>query len=157
MPLPRLHQPALAPYYIGHKKFMLLFGGRNKKALTSDLVAVNLDDLTWFVIQVEGDPVIPRRSSSMVTVDNRVFIFGGSGCRGRGDSKILNTYCVAEYTNHDMKWRWVVRDEPFPEHIPSLGQGLNATSVYGGKKILLTPGRDGDDDVSRRLYLLKFD
>ena len=127
---------------------MLLFGGRNKRAFSSDLIAVNLDDLTWFSVQVEGGPVIPRRSSSMVTVENRVFIFGGSGSRDRSDANILNTYCVAEYTNHDMKWRWVVRDKPFPDHVPSLGQGLHAISVYGGKKILLTAGRDGDDDVS---------
>ena len=143
-PLPRLHQPAIASFYVGQKKFMLLFGGVNKKTLSSDLIAVNLDELTWFIVQVEGAPVTTRTSSRMVTVGNRVFIFGGVG----GDSKFLDTYCVAEYNNHDMKWRWTVRDKPYPAHVPSLGQNLEAVSVYGGKKILLTAGRDDDQDVS---------
>ena len=147
-PLPSLHQPSIASFYLGQKKFMLLFGGRIKKKLSSDLIAVNLEDLTWFIVQVDGDPVTPRMASSMVTVDNRVFIFGGVGSR----DETLDNFCVAEYTTHDMKWRWVVRDEQYPRHVPSLGMGLEAISVYGGKKILLLAGRDDDQDVSPNIH-----
>lgn len=152
-PLPCLHQPAIALFHIGLKRFMLLFGGRNKRTLSSELIAVNLDELTWFTIQIEGAPATPRRSSSMAAIGNRLFIFGGVGLNGGSENKVLNTYCVAEYTNHDMKWRWIVRDKPYPDHVPSLGWDLNATSVYGGKKILLTAGRNGDLDVSRNIAL----
>jgi hypothetical protein len=152
-PLPCLHQPAIALFHIGLKKFMLLFGGRNKRKLSSDLIAVNLDELTWFTIQVEGASPTPRRSSSMAAIGNRVFIFGGVGLSGGSENKILNTYCVAEYSNHDMKWRWIVRDEPYPDHVPPLGWDLTATSVYGGKKILLTAGRDDDLNVSLNIVL----
>jgi hypothetical protein len=147
-PLPCLHQPAIALFHVGLKKFLLLFGGRNKETLSRDLIAVNLDELTWFIVQVEGASVLPRQSSSMVVIDNRLFIFGGIGLSGRRDNEILNSYCVAEYSNHDTKWRWIVRDEQYPDHIPSLGQDSRAISVYGGKKILLTAGRDSDLDVS---------
>jgi len=141
-PLPRLHKPALASFHVGQKKFMLLFGGRIKKTLSSELIALDIHELTWFVVQMEGASVVSRMSPIMVTIDRRIFIFGGCG----EDGEILNTYCVAEYTQP--KWRWIVRDEPYPGHVPSLGLDLDAASVFGGKKILLTAGRDNDADVS---------
>lgn len=81
-------------------------------------------------------------SAAMVTVKDQIYIFGGTG--PKNSYKTLDTYCVAEYANHDRKWRWIVRDE----HIPSLGYNLGAVSVYGGRKILLVMGRDNNTDVS---------
>src|SRR5882762_10929409 len=75
-PLPRIHLPALAMFYVGQNKFMLLFGGRKQLGhkLTSDLIAVNLQELTWFIVSVEGASVIPRMSPSMITVGNCAYI-----------------------------------------------------------------------------------
>lgn len=129
---------------------MLLFGGRKKNALSANLIAVDLENLTWFIIPIdsEGGPATARMSASMVAVKDRIYIFGGMGLHARNSYKTSNTYCVAEYTNHDRKWRWIVRDEPYPEHIPSLGYDLGAVPVYDGKKILLMAGRKDDTDVS---------
>lgn len=124
---------------------MLLFGGQQKNRLCADLIAVDLESLTWFIIPVEGGSVAARMSASMVTVKDRVYIFGGTGSRC---CRTLDTYSVAEYTNLDRKWQWIVRDEPYPEHVPSLGYDLGVVPVYGGKKILLIAGRDNNTDVS---------
>lgn len=129
---------------------MLLFGGQKKDSLTADLIAIDLESLTWFIMPIdsEGGPAAARMSASMVTVKNRIYIFGGLKLHAINSYKTLDTYCIAEYTNHDRKWRWIVRDEPYPEHILSLGYDLGAVPVYGGKKILLMAGRDNDNDVS---------
>lgn len=127
---------------------MLVFGGRKNNSLKTDLIAVNLESLVWFYITVEGGPIVARMSASMVTVKDHIYIFGGLASQAKNAYITLNTFCVAEHTNQDQKWRWIVRDQAYPEHIPSLGYDLGVVPVYDGKKILLIAGRDDDTDVS---------
>ena len=80
----------------------------------------------------------------MATVDTRVYIFGGvvDVQYRRGVSHCAtNTYSIAQYNCDNGKWYWLVRDERCPEDIHlCYGEQLRATTVYGGRKILLTGG-----------------
>ncbi|KAJ6588116.1 hypothetical protein B0H19DRAFT_1226040 [Mycena capillaripes] len=114
-PLPALTEASTALISIGGGAFFLLFGGYDgdSENLTNDLIAVDLDLLTWWFVDVQGTPLRPRMGASMV---------------------------VTKYSP-ETRWTWRASDAPIPRGIPVLGYDIQATPVYGGLKILLTQGR----------------
>lgn len=120
---------------------------------------MDLDTNIWFVVPLQGGPVRPRMSATMVTIGQRLYIFGGLGWdeKARECQEVLDTFSVAECTGdaNDRQWRWLVQDRPYPDGVPSLGfQHLHAMPVYSGKKILLTAGRDDDTEVCTHFLTL---
>ncbi|KAJ6552219.1 hypothetical protein DFH09DRAFT_1038828 [Mycena vulgaris] len=148
--LPALTDPGIALVSLGGGTFVFLFGGHNLQNTTSDLIAIDLDEYTWWFVDVPGTPILPRMSASLVAIENQLFIFGG---RPNSDetSPAIRTYSIAVY-NPDTRWTWMVSDAPMPPDLPLLGFNIQATPVYGGQKILLTQGRVQDNkpiDLSR--------
>ncbi|KAJ7753889.1 hypothetical protein B0H14DRAFT_2979706 [Mycena olivaceomarginata] len=145
--LPALTEPAVAFISVGGGTYFFLFGGYDTENSTSELIAVDLDLLIWWFVDVQGTPLRPRLSASMVAVDNSLFIFGG---RENFDSPGIRTYSIAEYTPRT-RWTWRVSDAPLPPDLPLLGYGIQSTPVFNGQKILLTRGRTSDKpiDLSR--------
>ncbi|KAJ7023448.1 hypothetical protein C8F04DRAFT_1401706 [Mycena alexandri] len=152
--LPALSEAAVTLTSVGGGQYLIIFGGYNTTTLSamSDLIAVDLDLLTWWFVDIQGAPIRPRMSAAIVSVDNRLFIFGG---RDQFDDETppIRTYSIAEYFSQTQTpWTWRVTDVPFPPDLPLLGYGIQATPVYGGQKILLTRGRVESDkpiDLSR--------
>jgi hypothetical protein len=142
--LPALRKSATTFLRLNGRKFILIFGGRKNKTVSSDLYAVDVDDLAWWAVRVEGGPVAARMCASIVAIDTRIYIFGGLTF---AEEAVLS-FCVAEYTPDDRRWKWIVCDQPYPQHIPDLGYGGEAIPVYNGKKIMLTGGRTEDTSVS---------
>lgn len=130
---------------------MFVFGGHDPitNQVTSDLIAINVDDLSWWYVKIEGGPITGRIQSALVALDNRLYIFGGKKkFNTAGHSPSFASYSAAEYVA-DQGWRWILRDQLYPPGLPSLGAGGKAIPVFGNKKILLTSGRLGDYEVRR--------
>lgn len=142
--LPILSATACTFLHLNGGNFLFFFGGHNatKDRVTSDLIAVDVDALTWWYVKVQGGPINDRIDHSIVAIRNRIYVFGG---KKEFDDKapFYASYSIAEYSSDDGEWTWVVCDHPYPSHVPSQGYGGMAISVYDGKKILLSPGRLG--------------
>ena len=148
--LPALHLPATAFAALNGRNIFLIFGGRDIADKTSsDLIALDVDSLEWWVVHVDGGPVMPRRAADMT---DRLYIFGGDYEPNRDDNNLLESFSIAEYRHSTDRWTWVVLDEPYPGHVPSLGYQCSIAPVYGGKKILLLPGREDADEASSFSY-----
>ncbi|KAJ6588127.1 hypothetical protein B0H19DRAFT_977992 [Mycena capillaripes] len=149
--LPALTEASTAFISVGGGSFFLIFGGHDTQNPKNDLIAVDLDLLTWWFAEVQGTPLRPRMGASMVAINNRLFIFGGRDQFSDDYPPIIRTYSIAEYSPQT-RWTWRVSDAPLPPDLPLLGYNIRATPVYGGQKILLTQGRVHNDnpiDLSR--------
>ncbi|KAJ7826531.1 hypothetical protein B0H13DRAFT_2120839, partial [Mycena leptocephala] len=138
--LPALNEPASALMLIDSGTFMFLFGGYDprSKSVTADLIAINLDSLLWWYVDVRGSPVVPRMSASMVATRNRIFIFGGRS-KFEDDCPGISTYSIAVY-NSQVESTWAVSDRPLPSALPPLGYSIRAIRINEGAEILLTRG-----------------
>ena len=127
---------------------MFLFGGHDyvSDEVTANLIAIDVEELLWWYVKVQGGPVDSRIESSMLGIDRRIYIFGGKSLFDE-DAPAFASYSIAEYLPDNGEWRWVVRDHPYPSHLPALGSGGRAITVYNGKKILLIPGRSNTYSV----------
>ncbi|KAJ7658523.1 hypothetical protein B0H17DRAFT_856065, partial [Mycena rosella] len=156
--LPALTEPAIDLMSLGDGTFLFLFGGHDSNNPTGDLIAIDLDEYTWWFVDVASTnvdfskpptPIKPRLSASMVALDNQLFIFGGR--TQFEDDSVLETYSVAVYNSDNppkTRWTWTKKDQP----MPPLGFSIQAIAVYNGEKILLTQGRIKNDkpiDLSR--------
>lgn len=145
-PLPALMDPAAALLSLNGSQYIFLFGGADDSScLSSKLIAVDLDAMAWWFIDVQGVPAVPRMACSMVGVNNALYIFNGR--RDFEDTHVAS-YSVAQYNPENGLWSWIATDVPYPQHVPALGHGGRAISVYGGKKILLAAGRARNASVS---------
>ncbi|KAJ7243581.1 hypothetical protein B0H12DRAFT_1188503 [Mycena haematopus] len=148
--LPALMQPASTIISIDEGTYFLLFGGHNARNPTSELIAVDLDLLIWWVVDVQGKTPqgktpLARMSASMVAVDNRLFIFGGR--YDFADNAVIHTYSIAEYNPGTRRWTWEVSDTPIPTQIPSMGYLTESVSVLNGQKILLMQGKTSNNPI----------
>lgn len=140
---------------IHNTSFILIFGGYSlddDKAV-STLIAVDVDHLEWWYVKVEGGQVSPRINPVVVAVEQKLYIFSGHRSFSKKDCRPFKSYCVASYSAPG-GWRWEARDVPYPGLDPQVfGAGI---AVYGGKKILLTPGRIyyQEDKEARRFFIL---
>jgi hypothetical protein len=151
--LPAIHLPAATFATLNGRNTFFIFGGRyNTDKISSDLIAIDVDDLEWRIVHVDGGPVTPRRAAEMTVIGNKLYIFGGDKGFSCNDNDVLNSFSLAEYCCDTDRWTWVVRDEPYPDHVPFLGYQALIAPVYGGKKILLMPGRERIKEASFLTY-----
>lgn len=151
--LPALTEAACAIISVGGGTFFLIFGGHDGENPTADLIAVDVEALIWWFVDVQGTQIRPRMTASMVAIENKIFIFGG---RDEFDDKTpaIRTYSIAKY-DPQTRWTWTVSDMPLPPDLPLLCSGLQAIPVYNGQKILLTQGRIQNDAVSTLAQLFR--
>lgn len=84
--------------------------------------------------------VTARIDPTMVAIDRKLYIFGGyKYFRGQGGAHA--SYSIAALSDDGKTWEWEVRDVPYPEIVPPGTIFAEATAVYNGVKILLTPWR----------------
>ncbi|PBK90752.1 hypothetical protein ARMGADRAFT_1082475 [Armillaria gallica] len=123
-PLPSLFKPACTALHFKETNYIFMFGGYDidEEVVSSRLIAIDLDDVQWWYVEIEGDDVCGRINASMASLG-------------------IASYSIDEYTDHRWKWMSGRRDRDYDAHVPPLGFGGRALSVHGGRKILLTPGR----------------
>ncbi|KAL0951869.1 hypothetical protein HGRIS_008529 [Hohenbuehelia grisea] len=123
------------------RTFFVIFGGWPNEPDTpaaSDFIVIDVDHLTWSIMEPIGSRAVGRLSPKIVCIDNCLYIFGGSTLNERN----LNTYSIAEYNPQSREWKWVVADKRFPNAIPTLGKGaFEALPIFNNTKILLMRGR----------------
>ncbi|KDR76953.1 hypothetical protein GALMADRAFT_66355 [Galerina marginata CBS 339.88] len=154
--LPALSHPGCTLWrYEGHS-FIFLFGGYDAASdgASSKVVIINLKLREWWYEDRLGR-TNPRIAPSIVAIGNKVYIFGGYK-ELEGDPQACYSYSIAEHRPEDpiSPWAWEVRDTPYSGHLPSDFVVGQAVAVYGGKKILLAPGRLNHTD-ERRLHFSK--
>jgi hypothetical protein len=147
--LPVLDQPSCAFLTARDRKFVTLFGGDNDGRAVSSLVIIDVDHYLWWEV---NSAIMPRINAASVGIGNRLYIFGGYEVPLA--TVTLQSYSIIEYdANGD--WVWVVQDRPYPANLPAIsGIDAAAVSLYGGKKILLTPGRETQKGVSAPLKFI---
>ncbi|KAJ7130343.1 hypothetical protein C8R44DRAFT_872154 [Mycena epipterygia] len=136
------------------QRILFIFGGQidglsqdNFGQISNELIAVDIDNSKWWVVDVAGGPVTARVQSQLVVVDDQLFIFGGKTCVD-GQFQSTESYCIASLQNH--QWTWEVRDTPYPSHVPALGFCCDSSIVQDGErqKILLIAGcTDSEEEV----------
>ncbi|KAJ7764620.1 hypothetical protein DFH07DRAFT_956077 [Mycena maculata] len=128
------------------QRILLLFGGQINGAdmddlgeVSNELIAVDVDNLKWWVVDVAGGPVTARLESRLVIVGDQFFIFGGKTYVD-GQFQPTESYSVATLRNH--QWTWDAHDVPYPAHVPVLGSACDAVVIREGDttKILLSVG-----------------
>ncbi|KAJ7030594.1 hypothetical protein C8F04DRAFT_1236417 [Mycena alexandri] len=135
------------------QRILFIFGGQvngtdenDLGEISSELIAIDVDSLKWWVVDVAGGGVAPRRESSLVVVKDQLFIFGG---RTQADGQFESTESYSICTLRAGQWTWDVRDEPYPDHMPALGFCGDAVVIQDGnaQKILLTVGCTDPDNT----------
>ncbi|KAJ7847269.1 hypothetical protein B0H14DRAFT_2357234 [Mycena olivaceomarginata] len=147
--LPALMEPASSLISLSSGTYMFLFGGHDpeSQAPTANLIAIDLDLLIWWYVEVHGTPIVPRMSATMVAIRNQLFIFGGR-TQWSDDCPAIATYSIAIY-NPQSQWTWAISDESMPPETPPLGYGIQAIPIDDGEKILLTRGWVENTEVGR--------
>ena len=146
--LPVLDHPSCAFITAHSRKFITLFGGDKDGRAVSSLVVIDVDHHLWW--EVDG-AVTPRINAASVGIGNRLYIFGGYEVPFGNTT--FRSYSIVEY-NANGDWIWVVQDRPYPASLPAIPSiDTAAVSLYGGKKILLMPGRETQKGVSAPLEI----
>ncbi|KAG8924588.1 hypothetical protein FRC02_010339, partial [Tulasnella sp. 418] len=158
------------------KRFLLVFGGSEPSTLspqysisTNSLIALDLDEnsLTWNYVdttvnilprhdedktavkQLKG--VLPRSGSGSFIHEEKLFIFGGYRTFLQHDFEsdwsweLLDSYSILDL----VELKWIVCDQPYPEHVGSLGYYLNiyVPPCFGGNKVLICRSKIEDDTI----------
>ena len=129
--------------------FLLLFGGydADSEQVSSKLIVVDLRHLEWWYQPVEGGVPTGRINPTMVTIGQKLYVFGGYRRYGGEFGDPHHSYCIASLSDDGKAWSWEVRDVPYSEKIPPGTILGRATPIYNGTKILLTKWRTTNDDV----------
>lgn len=145
--LPILDHPSCAFLTAHDRNFVTLFGGDKDGRAVSSLIIIDVDHYFWWEV---NSAVTSRINAASVGIGNRLYIFGGYEVPLA--TAAFRSYSIIEYdANGD--WMWVVQDRPYPASLPAIpgNDAAAAVSLYGGKKILLTPGRESQKGVSPAL------
>ncbi|KAJ7720805.1 hypothetical protein B0H16DRAFT_1603945 [Mycena metata] len=135
------------------QRVLFIFGGqvngtdRNDRGeVSSELIAIDVDRLRWWVVDVAGGAVAPRLQSTLVVVKDQLLIFGGKTYVD-GQFESIESYSVC--TLEGGQWTWDVRDEHYPDHVPLLGFCCDAVVVEddNNQKIILTVGCTDPDNT----------
>lgn len=154
-PLPRLDKPGFTLFRHQERSSIILFGGYDldEEEATSRIIVVDPQNQLWWEASTEGGPVFPRINPAIIAMKNRLYVFGGYE-NYRGDPQNISKYSIALFTPKGGIWTWEYCDEEYGNDSRD-GRRVNsnfasATSICGGSKILLTPGksRPTDDLVS---------
>ena len=123
---------------------IFIFGGFNidEDKAVSTLIAVDVINLEWWYVNVEGGNVAGRINPVVVAAEQKLFIFSGYRKFSKTDTKPFQSYSIATYQLDLHRWQWEARDVPNSGSIPPDHHIFSAgMAVYNGKKILLTPGK----------------
>ncbi|KAL8248955.1 hypothetical protein R6Q59_005823 [Mikania micrantha] len=126
---------------IGHDRLVIFGGsGEGDANYLNDLHILDLNTMTWSSPEVKGDIPMPRDSHIAVSVDNKIFIYGGDcGDRYRGDVDVFNV--------DTSTWsRFVV-------HGPSPGVRAGHAAVTIGTKVYMIGGV-GDKQYYNDVWVL---
>lgn len=143
------------------QRILLLFGGQvnglkpdDLGEVSNELIAIDVDHLKWWVVDVAGGPIASRVEARLIVVDDQLFIFGGKTSAGE-QLESNESYSVASFANYH--WTWDVRDEPYPAHVPALGFCCDAVAIQDGdtQKILLTVGCTDSDETVRQFFIVR--
>ncbi|KAF9020618.1 hypothetical protein BDZ89DRAFT_1116320 [Hymenopellis radicata] len=140
-PLPKLIKATFELFKTSTgRRFVLSFGGVESPSgeTSSKIVAIDLDQLVWFYVRVQGGEVTPRVNVAMVVVKNRLYIFGGRD-EIDAEANSCRSYSIAEYDD-DNGWSWIAADVPYAAEV-DVGYDGTVIPIYDGLKILLGPGR----------------
>ncbi|KAJ7178095.1 hypothetical protein C8R46DRAFT_669963 [Mycena filopes] len=120
--------------------------------MSNDLVAIDVDRLRWWVVDVAGGAVAARKEAELVVVDDQIFLFGGTTLVDGGEKKI-DSYSVCSLQAG--QWRWEVRDEPYPAHVPATDNWRHVV-VLQNQKVLMAKWRLEDSfilfDITSRTF-----
>ncbi|KAF8064938.1 hypothetical protein FPV67DRAFT_1500806 [Lyophyllum atratum] len=151
-PLPRHVQSAAAFCKLEGHRIIILFGGLDiTENPTSDMYVIDIDRHRWWKVDVPEN-VVPRVDHEMVSIENRLYIFGG---RPGHDS-----YSVVEFNPVTLSWSWPVQDRPYPDDLRiALGWSGGVVPIHGGREILLLPGisDDPENDNFAATHIAKYD
>lgn len=160
-PLPQLTLPGCCLVRIEGQSFIYLIGGfdADLDKPSARVIVVDPDRLSWWYLKIEGDPVCPRIHPAVASIGDNIYVFGGYACfveeyeegqeQEEQDCKPYNSFSVLTYNPHNCSWHWKIRDRsynvssgdyPIPDNHP-FGAAI---PVYGGKKVLLFPGRHSE-------------
>merc|ERR1712165_609643 len=74
--------------------YLYLFGGnghaKKGELLLDDFYAYNIANEQWMSLKTRGDIPTPRDRHSLTVIDNKLFIFGGSGSSNGNKGEFLN-------------------------------------------------------------------
>lgn len=128
---------------------------------------VDPDNLSWWYLEVEGNPLRPRIHPAVASVGDSVYVFGGyARLEPKCDPLPYNSFSILAFKFDLSKksWRCKVQDRSYTNpchtnhlYINPIPQGHAfgaAIPLYGGKKILLLPGRHTEDDVCSLLLII---
>lgn len=159
-PIPRLTLPGCCLVKIGDRGFIFIIGGFDADLYqpSARVIVVDPDNLSWWYLEVEGNPLRPRIHPAVASVGDSVYVFGGyARLEPKCDPLPHNSFSILALNQDNDSWRWKVRDRPYskPSHtnqlyinpIPQDHAFGAAIPLYNGKKILLLPGRHTEDDV----------
>ncbi|MFS7954148.1 putative galactose oxidase/kelch, beta-propeller, kelch-type beta propeller [Helianthus anomalus] len=121
---------------------MVIFGGSGEGDANylNDLHILDLKTMKWSSPEPKGDVPMPRDSHIAVSVDNRIFIYGGDcGDRYRGDVDVFNV--------DTMTW------SRFGVHGPSPGVRAGHAAVTIGTKVYMIGGV-GDKQYYNDVWML---
>lgn len=152
--IPELISPGHTLFRIHETSYLLLFGGydADSEKTSSKLIVIDLRHLEWWYQPVEGGAATGRINPTMVAIDRtrKLFIFGGyRNFEGNGEPHV--SYSIASLSNDGRAWSWELVDVHYPDNIPPGTILGRATTIYKGEKILLTPWRTTNDNVSNLL------
>ncbi|KAK7042509.1 hypothetical protein R3P38DRAFT_3448567 [Favolaschia claudopus] len=145
------------------QRVLLLFGGQVNGLKTDDdgpdgpgevsneMLAIDVDNLKWWVIDIAGGRVSPRVQARMLVVDDSLFVFGGQTYDGDVRLAANESYCIASYNNY--AWTWDVRDEPYPAHTPALGYCCDAVALSIQDEDDSSESPDSDTDTNNKILL----
>lgn len=147
--MPQLSLPACTLLRLHGTSFLLVFGGfePDEEVSTSRLIVINLRYLEWWFAEFQGEPALGRIEPTIVAIDKRLYVFGGYKRFGRNPEP-HTSFSIAKLTEDEWTWRWKARDVPYSANVPQGTIFSRATPVYHGAKILLTPWRTTNCDVS---------
>lgn len=139
--LPRLTLADSTLFRHNDTSFILIFGGYDvdDEETSGKLIVVNLRHLEWWYQTIEGGPVEGRINPTIVTIDQKLYIFGGYRHFER-DGAPHASYSIAALAD-GTTWRWEARDVPYPQNVPKGSIFGKAEPIYDGGKILLLPWR----------------
>jgi hypothetical protein len=150
--LPELSLPGCTLFRLHGTSFLLVFGGYyvDEEIPSSDLIVINLRFLEWWFADVQGGPVTARIDPTIVAIDQRLYVFGGyRNFTDSGDPH--SSYSIAALSEDGSTWNWDVIDASYSSDVPEGTIFGGATPVYKNyEKILLTPWRTTNSDVSRK-------
>ncbi|KAF8056282.1 hypothetical protein FPV67DRAFT_1787111 [Lyophyllum atratum] len=138
-PLPRHAQSAAALCKLEGHRIIILFGGLDiTENPTSDMYMIDIDRHRWWKVDVPEN-VVPRVDHEMVSIENRLYIFGGLPGH--------DSYSVVEFNPFNLSWSWPVIDRPYPDDLRRvLVWSAGVVPIHGGREILFLPGISDDPE-----------